>query len=154
MGPFPPNNVGKIAQHDKKGEGRKEGKDGWANLYLLPWPRSSPEMSLIENVWHMIGHGRHGPPTNILDSFWTRKETTWERLPGTYPGPLWFHATTLKRHWLQRKGTSHQNEISLSKIMWWLVIVMLLVSKSLLVEEDAFEAFHYYGFHLSYSFLM
>ena len=28
MGPFPPNEVGRIAQHVRKGEGRKEGKDG------------------------------------------------------------------------------------------------------------------------------
>ena len=39
--------------------------------------------------------------------------------------------------------------------MWvgWLV-GMLLVSRSGLVEEDAVEVFHYYGFHLIYSFLM
>ena len=35
----------------------------------------------------------------------------------------------------------------------WL-IGMLLVSRSGLVEEDAFLVFHYYGFHLSSSFLM
>ena len=35
----------------------------------------------------------------------------------------------------------------------WL-IGMLLVSRSGLVEEDAVEVFHYYGFHLSSSFLM
>ena len=34
----------------------------------------------------------------------------------------------------------------------WLV-GMLLVSRSGLVEEDAVEAFHYYGFHLSCFFL-
>ena len=27
-GPFPPNEVGRIAQHVRKGEGKKEGKDG------------------------------------------------------------------------------------------------------------------------------
>ena len=27
-GPFPPNEVGRIVQHIRKGEGRKEGKDG------------------------------------------------------------------------------------------------------------------------------
>jgi hypothetical protein len=31
---------------------------------------------------------------------------------------------------------------------------MLLVSRSELVEEDAVEVFHYYGFYLSSSFLM
>ena len=31
---------------------------------------------------------------------------------------------------------------------------MLLVSRSGLVEEDAVQVFHYYGFHLSSSFLM
>ena len=31
---------------------------------------------------------------------------------------------------------------------------MLLVSRFGLVEVDAIEVFHYYGFHLSYSFLM
>ena len=35
----------------------------------------------------------------------------------------------------------------------WLV-GMLLVCRSRFVEEDAFEVFHYYGFHLSSSFLM
>ena len=33
-------------------------------------------------------------------------------------------------------------------------IGLLLVSRSRLVEEDAVEEFHYYGFHLSSSFLM
>ena len=28
IGPFPPNEVGRVAQHVMKGEGRKEGKDG------------------------------------------------------------------------------------------------------------------------------
>ena len=28
MGSFPPNEVGRIAQHVRKGEGRKEGRDG------------------------------------------------------------------------------------------------------------------------------
>ena len=28
MGPFPPDEVGRIAQHVRRGEGRKEGKDG------------------------------------------------------------------------------------------------------------------------------
>ena len=35
----------------------------------------------------------------------------------------------------------------------WLV-GMLFVSRSWLVEEDSVEVFHYYGFHLSSSFLM
>ena len=35
----------------------------------------------------------------------------------------------------------------------WLVGT-LLASRSGLVEEDAVEVFHYYGFHLSSSFLM
>ena len=35
----------------------------------------------------------------------------------------------------------------------WLV-GMLLVSRSGLVEEDAVEVVHYYGFHLSSSFMM
>ena len=34
------------------------------------------------------------------------------------------------------------------------LVGMLLVSKSGLVEEDAFGVFHYYGFHLSSSFLV
>ena len=34
------------------------------------------------------------------------------------------------------------------------LVGMLLVSRSSLVEEDAFEVFHYYGFHLSSSFLI
>ena len=37
--------------------------------------------------------------------------------------------------------------------IYWLV-GMLLVSMSVLVEEDAVEVFHFYGFHLSSSFLM
>ena len=39
------------------------------------------------------------------------------------------------------------------QLVGWL-IGMLLVSRSGLVEEDAVEVFHYYGFHLSSSFLM
>jgi hypothetical protein len=35
-----------------------------------------------------------------------------------------------------------------------MMIGMLLDSKPGLVEEDAVEVFHYYGFHLSSSFLM
>ena len=38
-------------------------------------------------------------------------------------------------------------------IIHWLVGI-LLVSRSGLVEEDAVEVFHHYGFHLSSSFLM
>jgi hypothetical protein len=41
------------------------------------------------------------------------------------------------------------NSVSLG----WLV-GMLLVSRSGLVEKDAVEVFHYYGFHLSSSFFM
>jgi hypothetical protein len=40
-----------------------------------------------------------------------------------------------------------------SAILSWL-LGMLLVSRSGLVEEDAGEVFHYYGFHLSSSFLI
>ena len=40
-----------------------------------------------------------------------------------------------------------------SIVLYWLV-GMLLVSRSGLVEDDAVEVFHYYGFHLSSSFLM
>jgi hypothetical protein len=35
-----------------------------------------------------------------------------------------------------------------------MMIGMLLVSRSRLVEEDGIEVFHYYGFHLSSSFLI
>ena len=35
-GHFPPNQVGRIAQHGIKGEGRKEGKDGeWKDTYKM-----------------------------------------------------------------------------------------------------------------------
>jgi hypothetical protein len=34
------------------------------------------------------------------------------------------------------------------------LVGMLLVSRSGLMEEDAVEVFHHYGFHLSSSFLM
>jgi hypothetical protein len=44
-------------------------------------------------------------------------------------------------------------DISHTSLVLWLV-GMLLFSRSGLVEEDAVEVFHYYGFHLSSSFLM
>ena len=37
---------------------------------------------------------------------------------------------------------------------WWCIIGKLLVSRSGLMEVDDIDVFHYYGFHLSSSFLM
>jgi hypothetical protein len=36
MGPLLPNDISRIAQHVREGEGRKEGKDGEEN-YLMPF---------------------------------------------------------------------------------------------------------------------
>jgi hypothetical protein len=36
LGLFPPNEVGRIAQHLRKGEGKKEGKDGVGLYHYIP----------------------------------------------------------------------------------------------------------------------
>ena len=46
----------------------------------------------------------------------------------------------------------HLRSTSPQSVLW--VIGMVLVGRSELMEEDAVEVFHYYGFHLSYSFFM
>ena len=55
----------------------------------------------IEHVWDMASRQlvHHSPPANqpLFDILWTRIQTSWNEIRlGTYPGPLWFHATTLR----------------------------------------------------------
>ena len=50
---------------------------------LLPWPARSPDMSLNENVWDMVGRRliRQGPPAPTFEALWTRIQIAWRDIP-------------------------------------------------------------------------
>ena len=61
----------------------------------------------------------------------------------------------LKENFLVRRCQRSVNVIStllLLLLLLLLLVGMLLVSRFRLVEDDAVEVFHYYGFHVSSSF--
>ena len=50
MGPFLPNEVGRIAEHIRKGEERTEGKDGDHLIYLVQYPISLLKRPTIDSL--------------------------------------------------------------------------------------------------------
>ena len=60
------------------------------NIYRLPWPAMSPDLSPIEHVWDMIGRRvrqRQRPPTTLVELGLALQEE-WNRLPQRVIGRL------------------------------------------------------------------
>ncbi|GFV20845.1 transposable element Tcb2 transposase [Trichonephila clavipes] len=55
-------------------------------VQLLPWPAYSPDMSLIELVWDIVGErlARDLRPVVSTDELWLRIQTIWNTLPQAY----------------------------------------------------------------------
>ncbi|GFT54023.1 transposable element Tcb1 transposase [Trichonephila clavipes] len=52
-------------------------------MQLLPWPAYSPDMSLIDYFWDLVGRRltRDPRPTDSKDNFLLRIEAIWNSLP-------------------------------------------------------------------------
>jgi hypothetical protein len=56
------------------------------NVNLLPWPASSPDLSPIEHVWHMIGRRVEDFPAPIgtLAELRVQIQRAWDEIPQSY----------------------------------------------------------------------
>jgi hypothetical protein len=70
------------------------------NVNLLPWPASSPDLSPIEHVWHMIGRRVEDFPAPIgtLAELRVQIQRAWDEIPQSYSCARRYHHALLIFH--------------------------------------------------------
>jgi hypothetical protein len=61
------------------------------NINVLPWPASSPDMNIIEHVWHCLDQmvRRRDPLPQNLEQLWVVLQEEWARMDEGYIAHLY-----------------------------------------------------------------